>query len=516
MTIRCNRAALWLVLLTALSLAGCSRPAEEVVAPTASTASSAATPGTQATTVVPSPGELPRIENGRLIVPGRAVPEYSIDLGFERSGAVAETLVAVGDAVQAGDPVARLDTRFLTLEVESATAVLSQAKADYEALLAGATPAEVAQAESRLERARANLRKVVGQVTTDDLEAARKELEEKEARLAALLEGEKPERIAAARALVDEDRAALEQTRDRASTEKTIAESKLLEIANELRTAQDRYSRIMWENKNRFGNDPPPLDREREANAQRDVQNAEERLAQAQVVVDQARQQEENLIAAAEARLQESESKLALLLREPDPDDLAAAQSDVANARARVESLSGDQREGSVGEAEALITEAQANLEQLVADPKTTDLAIAEARIVRAEINLKQAELNLAQATLRAPAAGVVTVLDTTVGKVVEARDPILTLASLDRWQVLVEDINELNVVHIREGDTAAIRFFALPTLELQGRVVQIEARGRSDRNVGTVYSVTIVPEDWDPRVRWNMTASVSIVPAEE
>lgn len=513
MTTRHRRAALGLALLAALTLSACSTPVvDEPSAPTQAATSGATT--AQAPTTMPVPAELPRIENGRLVVPGRAVPEQSVDLGFERTGPVAEILVGLGNQVKAGDVIARLDARALILEAESARAALTQAKADYEALLAGATPSELAQAEARLSRARATLQKVAGEVTGDDLEAARKELIEKEARLEALLAGNKPEVIAAARALVDEDLAALEQTRDRASAEKTIAESQLIEAANDLRTAQDRYSRIAWENKGRFGDDVPPVDKEREDNALREVQNAEARLAQTKVAAEQARQQEQNLIAAAQARLDESQSDLALLLRGPDPDDLAAAQAAVAGARARVSSLSGDQRVGSVGEAEALVAEAQAALDRLTEDPATTDMAIAEAKVIRAEVALKQAELSVEQATLRAPMDGTIASVDMTVGKVVEARAPILTLASFGSWQVLIEDLNELNVVHIREGDEAVIRFFALPDLELQGRVERIEARGRNDKNVGTVYSVVVTPATWDDRLRWNMTASVAITAA--
>ncbi len=510
MTTRRTRAALGLALLTTMALAACGAPAAELAAPTAPPGATTAAP-----TAPTAPADLPRIENGRLVVPGRAVPAYSVDLGFERSGPVAEILVELGQEVRAGDPIARLDTRYLALEVESATAALTQAKADYEALLAGVPPAELAQAQARLERARANLQEVSGQVTADDLEAARKDLAAREAALAELLAGQKPEAIAVAQSQLEESLAALEQTRDRASAEKTIAEARLTEAANDVRTAQDRYSRIQWENRNRFSDDVPPLDKEREDNALREVQNAEARLAQLLVEAETARQQEENLIIAAEARVREAEARLALLQRGPDPDDIAAAQAAVAAARARVASLSGDQRAGTLAEAQAQVAEAEAAVERLIADPATTDLAIAEAKVVRAEVALKQTELSLEQATLRAPVDGTVAALDLAIGKVVEARAPVLTLASLGTWHVLIEDLNELNVVHIREGDAALIQFFALPGLQLKGRVQSIEARGRSDKDVGTVYSVVVVPETWDDRLRWNMTASVSIVPGD-
>jgi HlyD family secretion protein len=511
MNMRISWAVLRLTLLATLALTACSTPAEDLaVMPTTSSEEAVAVAGAEPT-AIPIDAE-PRIENGRLVIPGRAVPEYSLDLGFERSGVVAELLVALGDEVSAGDPLARLDTRNQELEVESARASLDQARSNYERLIAGSSPAELAQAAARLQRARGTLQRVAGEVSEQDLVAAREEVTEMQLRLEQLLAGPRAETIQVAQARVAEDVAALETARTRASTEKTLAESDLQQIANNLRDAQDRYSRISWENQGRAN--LPQADIDREQAALRDVQNAEEELRQAQVEFDQARQQEVSLIEAAEARLREAQAQLEAASRGPTPDDIAGARANLAAAQARLDALNGEERAGSLAEAEAQVLEAQAAIDRLTADPETSDLAIAEATVVRAEVALKQTELSLEQMMIRAPSDGTIASLDISVGEVVEARVPVMLLASFSTWQVQVEDLNELNIVHIREGDEAIIRFFALPDLELRGRVTSIETRGRNDRNTGTVYSVVVTPDAWDDRLRWNMSASVTIVPA--
>src|SRR5262244_4583740 len=50
---------------------------------------------------------------------------YETDLGFRVAGKIVARLVNVGDRVQAGDVVARLDPRDLQLQVESAEAELT-------------------------------------------------------------------------------------------------------------------------------------------------------------------------------------------------------------------------------------------------------------------------------------------------------------------------------------------------------------------------------------------------------
>ena len=52
--------------------------------------------------------------------------------------------------------------------------------------------------------------------------------------------------------------------------------------------------------------------------------------------------------------------------------------------------------------------------------------------------------------------------------------------------------------------------FDAIPGLELSGHVSQIKPYGDT-RQGDIVYTVTITPDQQDERLRWNMTAKVSI-----
>jgi len=81
---------------------------------------------------------------------GSLEPQARVGLAFEMPGRVAEVLVEVGDTVEAGDVLARLDSEQLALQVQQAEAALALAEAQLAQLQAGARPEEVAVAEANL------------------------------------------------------------------------------------------------------------------------------------------------------------------------------------------------------------------------------------------------------------------------------------------------------------------------------------------------------------------------------
>jgi len=78
---------------------------------------------------------------------------------------------------------------------------------------------------------------------------------------------------------------------------------------------------------------------------------------------------------------------------------------------------------------------------------------------------------------------------------------------------MLVEttDLTELNVDKIALGQPAMIRFDAIPGLDIIGRVTKIKPFGEN-RQGDVVYTVVLQLEQADPRLKWNMTASVTFL----
>jgi HlyD family secretion protein len=83
-------------------------------------------------------------------------------------------------------------------------------------------------------------------------------------------------------------------------------------------------------------------------------------------------------------------------------------------------------------------------------------------------------------------------------------------LADLSAWRIETSDLTELDIVNVRVGDAATLSFDALPELTLPGLVTEVESFGQTFQG-DVIYTVVVEPQAWDERLRWNMTATVTV-----
>jgi HlyD family secretion protein len=101
------------------------------------------------------------VERGSMVVAvtatGRIEPEARVDLAFQAAGRVVETFVDQGDTVEAGQPLARLETDQLALQIEQAKAGLASAEAQLAQLRSGPRAKEIDQAKAGVRAAEAQV-----------------------------------------------------------------------------------------------------------------------------------------------------------------------------------------------------------------------------------------------------------------------------------------------------------------------------------------------------------------------
>lgn len=473
-----------------------------------------------------------------IIAEAQVVPAQRAALSFPTGGTVAEVLVEEGDAVAAGQVIARLDPAAKAVSLARAEAQLKAAEARLQDLRDGPRQEEIDAAEAQLRQAQAQLRQTLSSVTPEDVAAVQAQLDAAQATLLRLRAGADSADVRAVQAQLEQAQASLAAQRDQLSAGKTTAELQLSQAADRLVQAQAAYStaRWHWEHVEAHGTDPisPRIpdaanpsgtkanklnDTQRQqyrdalVRAERELHSAELAVQQAQVAAESARQAEVSGLQAAEASVAGAEANLERTASVVASEQVAQARSQLAQARASLARLSGPQRADQIAAAQAGVDAAEANLARITSPPQPSELTALEAQVDAARAERDAAQLELDQTELRAPFDGLVAALDVRAGEAISANAAVAQLADTASWQVETTDLTELSIAQVHAGDRAALTFDALPGVTLDGRVVRVKELGENHQG-DIVYRVVVLPDVLDARLRWNMTASVAISPS--
>jgi len=405
----------------------------------------------------------------------------TVDLAFQTSGVVADILVDVGDSVTAGQDIAVLDTRDLTLQIASAQAALDSANARLAQVTKGNTrPTELTSAQAQLASAQAQLT------------SARERL--------AALRNPSASAISSADLRVTQAQTSLQTTRDNASATKTKAEIDLAKASESLIQAQSKYAnaRDNWQWVQDYGTDPTTGRRigDSAINTYRDtfvaaessVRTTEQTVVQAQITLNNAREAEIANVTQAEQSLKDAQVQLNAL-RNPTSSDIAAAVA-------------------TVGQNEAAVASAQASLDKIMVPGTETDVAIQQAAVTQAEQSLAQAKLRLDNATLKAPFAGVISTINIVVGQTTSG----VAAQLIDRDPLRIElSLSENDIVQVAVGDTVDITIDAIRDWQQTGTITAIAPAANTTSGV-VGYSARVDFSDNDPRLLVGMTANLTIV----
>ncbi len=401
----------------------------------------------QTDAVTPSPTSDGKIQRA-VIAKGIVAPVQHAALSMAASGIVSEVLVKEGDQVAANQVILRLKSERQRAALAEAEAALANAQAQLDTLKAGPRTQQVAAAQATLDAAKA--------------------------RLARLQESARPEDLAAARASLAASQAVLKRLYEGADANTRIAtKAELANAEATLHSAQAAYDRIAGD-----GNAP---------------------MLPQSVQLQQAT----NAFNAAKARFDE-------LTAPPDADRVAQATAQVKQAQANLERLQNPATAAEIAEAQAMVDQAQAQLDLVVAGAREQEIAAAEAAVAQAQAAREQAATSLADTELRAPFAGTVAAIHVRQGEQVGAGVPVAELGDLTAWQVETDDLSELDIVRIQEGQRVKVTFDAIPGLAPSGTVERVQPKG--EKKLGDMtYTVVVRLDNPDPRLRWNMTAVINL-----
>ncbi|HZY42851.1 MAG TPA: biotin/lipoyl-binding protein, partial [Anaerolineae bacterium] len=343
---------------------------------------------------------------------GEVVPTQWTTLSFSQAGNLSDLTVKDGDAIKAGDVIARLDAP------------------DVQAVLA--------QKQAAVKVAEANLAQLIAPPSPDEIEAAKQAVTAAQARVA-------------------------EATAQRDRLFSGVTQADVLQAQTQVYAAQMQKDKL---------------------------QEAMDKILDKGGFALAAGESVGNQLEYANLELAAAQAVLNDLQDGPQPDQLR-----IANAR--------------IGVAAAQVKAAQARLDLVTAGPLAQDVAISRAKIdqAKAEATQVQAQLDLTQ--IAAPFSGIVAKVLIDAHQFVGPGVPIVQVTDLQSLRVETSDLNENDVARINIGDTATVRFDALPDVKVTGTIARIDPKARD--GAGVNYTTVIQLDQIPDGVRWGMTANVEI-----
>jgi multidrug efflux pump subunit AcrA (membrane-fusion protein) len=189
--------------------------------------------------------------------------------------------------------------------------------------------------------------------------------------------------------------------------------------------------------------------------------------------------------------------------RKERKEELDTAQSDYNTAVRWLQLVT------NLSEAETRLEEALKDYQDLQKGPDADAVAAAEARIKAAEENLTAAKANLKDLDLLATIDGTVVDMNLVVGQQVTPGQPVMRIADLSRLYAETDDLTEIEVVDVQVGQKVTIVADALPGVEMTGTVESI-SQVYEEKRGDITYTVRILLDNPDPRLRWGMTVVVT------
>jgi HlyD family secretion protein len=385
---------------------------------------------------------------------GEVVPASSVDLGFQHSGTVLELNVNVGDQVQPGDVLAKLQ--------------IDQSVTEREADLAGAQ-LQVLLAQQNLDQLYQAAQIVAAQALTavEEARLSLEDLQDSDLEVAIAQQA-----VFEAEELVEDAEMALYIQNSSPSQEAyAIANASLMFKEKNLGEIQDEIARVEFKIKS------APNDLIRNGLEQQ-LLNLQLQLANQRVDYDQALYRYNVLDNAPD------ETELALAEAQ-----LAAAQNQLADAQADLEKLQAGPDSSAIILTQAELSEAEAEWERLKNGPDPEEVALAEAQLAKAEAELALVQQEQLIVELVSPLVSTVLSVNTSVLDRVSTGNTILTLADIRQPTVEVY-LDEIDLQHVQVGNRAAVVFDALPEKTFDGRILEVDPSLSNVNNTSTVKAL--------------------------
>lgn len=209
-------------------------------------------------------------------------------------------------------------------------------------------------------------------------------------------------------------------------------------------------------------------------------------------------------------RLNQAQAALAVVEKQKEVDRLQESLDDL-KAQFKPDEKQVEEAEVRLRLAQTQLVEAREYEDKLENGVDPELLAAARIRLDTALAVKTSAQAALDALELRAPIGGQLVSWDAQVGQVVNAGQVLGTVMDASAWLVRTDDLTEIDVVRVYEGEGARIVLDALPGQQMSAKVTHIAERFEEKRGDVT-YTVTLLIDDPVETMRWGMTGQITFL----
>ena len=379
----------------------------------------------------------------------QAGSEYAVMPKLE--GELVSVNVQVGDRVEQGQVLARIDAERYGYELEQAEARLDAAEAEFARLESGATDEELAQVAAQVQEARVSVEGAKAEVGFS-------------------------EEIYAERTPDDMEIEQVENELEQARLQLEMAEKEYRQAELAFAEAEDNYQRMA----NLFDDGAISEQQYNEVKTGRDqaetqLEMAEAGLKQAELAVDGAEKMRDMTVDLYDFRVEEERM-------------VSQANTQYEAARAALE------------RAEAMLAETERG-------PTAEDLKAARAQVEQARVGLEMARSVYEDAEITAPASGFVAQVQLDAGEMAAPGNPLFYIVNLDEIKATA-NVSSQYVGLLETGEAAEVNVIGLSAGDFTGRISSVAPM--AGEQGGFPVEVSVANPEY--RIRAGMRGSIEFV----
>jgi len=405
---------------------------------------------------------------------GTVALKDQVNVPAKASGQVASIAVKVGQTVAVGDELLRLDLSSMDTEIEMARLSLETAQLKLQELQEPPSDSDLASVRFSLEKAKTDLvqaeasRERVIASTALSLENAQRAVESSERS-------------------VERAKASLQSALDDVELSTTSAEMALQNAQTSVDNAQQDLDEAM--------------DAAGKKTAERNLASAEQQLEAQQLSYQQSLQSIQTKVDNAEQAVTDAEQGV-----------IDAEKSLEARQLSNQDSLAS--ADNQVRSAQVSIQQAQLQLDQAMITTSALSIELQQKSIEQSQLSLQKLLDQQAEAVLKAPIAGTVSVVNAVVGNSLSTSGAAVVLVGADSLEI-VASVPEVSVAELRAGMTAIVTCDALSGQDIPATLTSLSPFATSSQGVVNYQANFTTTGTTAKQLRQGMTVEVAVITAQ-